>query len=77
MQRNIEAPGKEWLNATQAAKWLGIGRKLFLIQAKELGVPSLKIGHRTYVWHWQDVYVMSIVMRWQRQPAIVEPPKTP
>ena len=69
---SIQGPDKEWLTAPEAAAWLGIGRKSFVILAKELQVHPSKLGHRSLMWNWRDVIGMSIVLTWKRHPMTDE-----
>lgn len=70
MNRQIEAPGVEWLKASDAAKWLGISTALFRILVKEKTFPAgIRAGHKVRLWHWSDVWAMSKILSWQQRGA--------
>lgn len=70
MQRQIDAPGAEWLKASDAAKWLGISLTLFRILVRSKTFPAgVRAGHKTRLWHWSDVWAMSRILAWQPRAA--------
>ena len=81
MQRTIDAPDKEWLNATEVAEWLNIKDTAFALLLKEEVIPSgRKLTRSEEYWHWRTVLAISILLEtgyFARKEGVRPPPPTP
>lgn len=70
MRREIDAPRKEWLPRKELALWLGVGVPALnaMIRTGEVP-PPVKVGHKTYLWHWRDAVAISIMLTWRQRVA--------
>ena len=61
--RPVDAPKTVWVSAVQAARWIGIGRKLFVqLAAREdwMRPRNFGTGGRAVLkWHWMDIVTFS------------------
>ena len=62
-QRNIDAPAKEYLDAKEAAAFLGISKEAFkgLADAKKIP-PAVVVNRENVLWHWTTILGVSLLL---------------